>query len=510
MMKLSRIGAAALAVALSFTLLTPVGVKAEQWHDYNKGAGTVIDKYEKTITVTGTDNGDGTAGGWNANKAELAAWNNAVAQGIAVAGTETSWNKRIDVIDTSVTPAKTIHNYFKYASGGYTSTSTNDPAADNKSTTCILKFTYTEYKNTITGEMAYNEDDLSGGNRLTETPNYIDSKITVHTGDFDDIGILLDGGNVEIRNIKSSNKKVVQARLGDTWVNKTTKIKDINKDDKGFYYVANNGSGENIYVPSADTKVNASSAIISIRVFGKKVGKAVISFDIYDVNGTKTGSAKVTVVSTKDKAIESITFAGKSLEQGDTIGKTDNKYIYKGKDINTFYEYTTKKAGKLKVKTGKNYNLVRIQVGVLEKYKWDSSMDPHYGEDNYSTADATYSKTKAIETTGAHPVDLNGDGDYDDTIDGMRESAVMFRYKTVKNNKKITLGKLPDYTNQTDIDSETYNNANANQNKSESSIINSQNAANRAPTRIKVTVYNKIDKKYEDYEYEIYKRIKKY
>ncbi|WP_175475340.1 hypothetical protein [Butyrivibrio sp. ob235] len=314
---------------------------------------------------------------------------------------------------------------------------------------------------------------------------------------------------MEIRNIKSSNKKVIQARLGNTSVNKTTFIKDINKDDKGFYYVADNGSDEQIYVPSADTKVNASYARISIRVFGKKAGKSVVSFDIYDINGAKTGSAKVTVVSTKDKDIESITFAGKSLEQGDTIGKTDNKYIYKGKDINTFYEYTTKKAGKLKVKAGKNTKLVRIQVGVLEKYTWNNTMDPDYGEYNYSTADRTNTNTTAYETTENHPVDLNGDGDYDDVIDGMSERGVKFRYKTVKNNKKITLGKLPEYRNENSSRSATYT-ANADMNASESTTINTLSGENVAPTMIKVTVYNKVDKEYTDYYYVINKRIKKY
>ncbi|WP_022762905.1 hypothetical protein [Butyrivibrio sp. AD3002] len=510
MMKLSRIGAAALAVALSFTLLTPVGVKAEQWHDYGSGAGTVIDEYNKKITITGTDNGDGTAGGWDANKAELAAWNNAVAQGIAVAGTETNWDDYVDITDTSVTPVKTVHHYFRYASRGYTHTSTNDPAVDNKSTTCILRFTYTEYKNNITGEMSYDRAELSGGNRQVETPNDIPLKWTVYTGMFTDIHIGLDGGNVEIRNIKSSNKKAVQVRLGATTVNKTTSIRELSKDDRGFYYTANQGSKQKIYVPSVDTKVNASYADICLRVFGRKAGKSVISFDIYDANGAKTGSAKITVVSSKDKDIESITFAGKSLEQGDIIGKTDNKYIYKGKDINTFYDYTTKKAGKLKVKVGKNTKLLRIQVGVLEKYNWDSNMDPENGKNNYSTSDGTFTSNYAFETTENHPVDLNGDGDYDDVVNGMSERSVKYRYKTVKNNKKITLGKLPLYTNSSYNESATYNNANASQNYSGSMTDNKLNDENVAPTMIKVTVYNKVDKEYYDYYYVINKRIKKY
>ncbi|SEM41072.1 hypothetical protein SAMN04487770_13730 [Butyrivibrio sp. ob235] len=210
MMKLSRIGAAALAVALSFTLLTPVGVKAAQGRDYytNDDMGddpSVIDTYTKKITVTG-DNSEDIPIARKDEKATLAAWNNAVAQGIAVAGTENSYNVRVGVLNTSTN--KTEYTYFKYANKGYSLLNPNNPeyemSADNKTVTRVLRFTYTEYKNNITGEMAYDEYELAGGNRLTETPNYIPVKKTLHTGDYGNITVLLDAGNVEIRNINGS------------------------------------------------------------------------------------------------------------------------------------------------------------------------------------------------------------------------------------------------------------------------------------------------------------------
>jgi hypothetical protein len=376
--------------------------------------------------------------------------------------------------------------------------------------TCTLKFIHTEYKNNITGAVAYDPDDLISS-AYYEGANSIPYKWTVYTGAYGNIELELDAGNVGISNLKSSKKKIVQARVVNSEVNKTSDYYTLRKDNKGYYFTSET-TGDDVYVPSIDTKVNKSKAKITIRIFGKKAGKSVLSFDIVDVNGAKTGSAKITVVSSKDLPIDSITFAGKSLEQTNIIGAADNKYMYKGKDLYTFASsYTTKKSGKLKVTPNKNYKLVKIQVGTLEKYTWNSSMDPTtYGANNYSTADVTKADYTSIETTESHPVDLNGDGDFDDVIEGVAENSVTYRLKTVKNNKKITLGKLPSYTNKTTNQSTTYNNANSTENWSKQTSKDEAGLENVAPTLIKITLYNKVSKEYEVVEYEIHKRIKKY
>lgn len=494
---------------LSATLVFPITASAAQYSDWHSAASNVIDSNTKTYRFTGTSlkvvvseyDDEDTVNERTESVARLAAWNQAVNQGVVKAGTFAKYD--VDVYAYDATNKKWVDNYFLYADeAGWSCNEDSDRAADG-SYTYNLAIYQTTYKNNITGETSAKESDLTGVDLVSV--NSIPKKTSVYTGAYKDITLNLRCGNVKIQKIKSSNKKVIQARAISNYTYKTTSNRALSKDQAGYYYEI---SGEKFYVPEG-TKINNSYATVTLRVFGKKAGKAVVSFDIVDVNGAKTGSAKITVVSSKTKPIASITFGGKSLDQGDVIGSSNTKYIYNKQDINAVSAYTTAKSGKLKVTPSDGYKLVRIQVGNLEKYKYDSANDPSYASSNYSTTGKTHASSKVIETTESHPVDLNNDGDYDDVVDGVDESAVTYRYKTVKNNKKITLSKVTSYRKTTSSSSTTVID-NPEASTSSETISGATDAQVKAPTSIKVTLYNKSAKEYVDVYYTIYKKVKAY
>lgn len=513
MRRLSKLGAGALALMLSATLVLPITANAAQSRDWYASGGSVIDSNTKTYrfsgsavkatttTTTTDDDDDYDYYDYTTQKnAELNAWNQALAQGVVKAGTFAKFDHSVQVYDTAA--GKYVTYYFQYADDGGWDYS-NDDEWSGTTYTYYLTITQTSYKHNVTGETSTKYSDLTGVNLVDV--NTIPKKATVYTGAYQDIMLNLRAGNIKIKNVKSSNKKAVQARVINSVTNKTSENYELSKDLKGYYYTVN---GEDFYVQPG-TKVNKSNATVDLRVFAKKAGKSVISFDIEDINGNKTGSAKITVVSSKTKPIASITFGGKSLDQGDVIGSSNSKYIYNKQDLNAFSGYTTAKSGKLKVTTSDGYKLVRIQVGTLEKFKYDSSQDPSKANSNYSTGGTNYTYSKTIETTERHPVDLNKDGDYDDVVDGVSEDAVTFRYKTVGNNKKITLSKTSHYTKTTTSTSTSVIN-NPEANKSSEVVTGATDGSALAPTSIKVTVYNKSAKEYVDVYYTIYKKVKKF
>ena len=498
---------------LSATLVFPITANAAQSKDWHSATSNVIDSNTKTYRVTGSalkvtpeayddeeDVRDKTK-----SIARLAAWNQAVAQGVVKAGTFAKYD--VDVYAYDATNKKWVDNYFIYVDEAGWDSNDDDRvgewSTDGTTYSYYLTIYQTTYKNNITGETSAKESDLTGVDLVSV--NSIPKKTSVYTGAYKDITLYLNCGNIKIQKIKSSNKKVIQARAISNYTYKTTSNKTLSKDQVGYYYTV---SGEKFYVPEG-TKVNNSYATVTLRVYGKKAGKAVVSFDIVDFNGAKTGSAKITVISSKTKPVASITFGGKSLDQGDVIGSSNAKYIYNKQDINAVSAYTTAKSGKLKVTPSDGYKLVRIQVGSLDKYKYDSSQDPDYAEKNYETAGKKYTNTKIIETTETHPVDLNNDGDYDDVVDGVYESAVTYRYKTVKNNKKITLSKVTSYR-KTTTTSSTVVKDNEDASSSKEEISGATDAQAKAPTSIKVTLYDKSAKEYVDVYYTIYKKVKAY
>ncbi len=505
----SKIRALASAFALSVMFMTSTTAQAAQSHDYSytRSSSVIDSNYNQTKVSASAPCYDknGKALKYARNTAFINAWTIGVQKGFAKVGNPSDYATYYYV--TNPGSNELIFSYFALNNGYRYSTDYEETGTGkDKIVTAYVTFYKTVYKNNITGETSTERSDLTG-TRIYKGDNEIPEKEMVYKGDYSDIDVYLGSGNVKIKNLKSSNKKVVQAT---SFVDSSVKTSDcyaIHKDSKGYYYYPDYGQSVK-YINNPDAKINRSHAHVIIRVFGKKSGKAVISFDIVNKDGKKTGSAKVTVVSTTSEPLASVTLGGKSLDQGNTVGSAKSNYIYNNKNLNAFYKYTTMKKGVLKVTPNKDYKLVRIQVGHLEKYKYDTKNEPDYGDKNYSTADVTKTDRKSVETTRYHHVDLNGDGDYDDVVNGIDEDSVLYRYKTVKNKSKITLSKTPSYTKTTTRNSTTYHNSNATENTSTVKYDNNKGYCLTAPTSIRITLYNKIAKQYEDVTYTVWKKIK--
>ncbi|MBQ4488105.1 MAG: hypothetical protein II944_02215, partial [Ruminobacter sp.] len=210
-----------------------------------------------------------------------------------------------------------VYKYYKYVNRGWNlEDRAYDQSADKKTFKYTGTYTYTEYKNSITGETSFDRNALNGkGYTLTEKVNDYPAKAKVYTGGVAYIKVKLGSGNIKLKKVKSSNKKVIKAKIASTEENITTDKYNFSKDTKGYYYKSN-VTEDKIYVSSPTEVVNESNATVYIKVYGVKDGKATVSFDIYDVNGTKTGKGKVTVYSDKKLPITDITYGGQSLEQG--------------------------------------------------------------------------------------------------------------------------------------------------------------------------------------------------
>lgn len=518
-MNIKKLSATLLATTLAaaFALAPATEVQAKQFHDYGEAwedhneVDPVIDEQVSVVNVEGVATGNTIEENSVSAEASKNVFEAAKGKGIMEDGDSTNYDYDYAKKDEN---GKVIEKrYYKFVNSGWsTEDVVLDRTVDGENVTIKLtyKFKHKEFKNNVTGETSFSKDALLGKANIEKGKvNFYDEKVKVYTKGTTDVEIQLTSGNVEIRNLKSSKKKIVKAKVAGTKEERTTYNYSFSKDAKGYYYVP--VTGEKVYVPSSDVKVNKSSATVWITVYGVKNGKAKISFDVYDINGQKTGTESFTVVSNKERPIKEITFAGKSLEQGNVIGTNNSNYIHNGKDIDTFYDYTTKKSGKLKITTGDDYKLIKLQVGSLEKYQASTATSKYTPDkkDNYTTDDRTSVDSYSIETTAPHPVDLNGDGDYDDTINGMKEERVYFRYKTVKNGKKIKLSKVRYNHVETTEKSITYKN-NADQNKSEITKTNYANWDATAPTAVRVTVLNKVTKNYETYTYMIYKKVKKF
>ncbi|WP_026659078.1 hypothetical protein [Butyrivibrio sp. AC2005] len=511
-MNIKKLSATLLATTLAaaFALAPVTEVKAAQQPDWvrefdaNGNPIDVIDRNVKKVRVEGVSTGDEAS----LLKAKADLLNKAVAQGILEETDRNDYDYYIELEDGE----KTVTKYYKFINEGWSEDDderVSDTSSDGKTIRLTYSFYYTEFKNSITGETSFDLNALKGqGYTESQKINAYPEKVRVYTGGTNIVYVTLGSGNIKLKKVKSSNKKVIKAKIVENEEYTTTQNYTFRKDSKGYYYES--VAGEKVYVSSPTDKVNMSRAKVGIKLYGVKDGKATVSFDIYDINGSKTGKGKITVVSDTNLPIKDITFGGQSLEQGVKIGETNNNYIYKGKDFNTFYAYTKKKSGKLKVTTSKDYKIERIQVGKLEKYNWNTSQIPGYDSYyNYNTGDRSENNSLKIETTKPHPVDLNGDGDFKDIVNGMDESKVEFRFKTVKNGKKIKLSKIPSYTTFSADDSESYAN-NQDLNFSNSYKYNNKKAMAVAPTAIRVTLFNKVTKEYEIYTYYINLKIKKY
>ncbi|WP_026526048.1 hypothetical protein [Butyrivibrio sp. VCD2006] len=406
--KFSKLGAAALAIALSLTTLAPISANA---------AGYPTVDIELSTTKTNQTFDDA-----------LITENNTV------------------IYSTTDRNAFTVE-WDKYKNlQGY---SRDSSSTDGKNYTYyIIQKTY---KNEITGAVGLSKADVSPNSQYTEEKT-LTKEVYVVAGEPTILNVELMNGDTAIKKVKSSKKKVVTAALDKKHksVTITSSHPQIYSDNTGYYY--RKSTGEKVYIPksasgysydkeSAEYKnSNASSASIGILLNPKKAGTSKVSFSIYNKDGQQTARVSVKVIVRSDNDVfKTLSFGGKSLIQK-KYGNSD--YINYGKRTSAYdLNVTTKAKGKLIVKPNKGYKIVKIQVGTYTKptkiggYSYDVYTNTyHNSQSEYS------SKTRSGKGYFTHH-DRNKDGDYLDKVYGSYESEVGMKYQTVKSGKTIKLGQ---------------------------------------------------------------------
>ena len=228
------------------------------------------------------------------------------------------------------------------------------------------------------------------------------------------------------------------------------------------------------------------------------VGLAMDAFAVSICKGLAAGKVtkkniKVTVA--KDTFMfKSVTYAGKSLLYDFSKGANNNNYIYSGANKQRM-SYTTKKAGKFKVTPSKDYKIVNIWV------ERDNAWVPYADPDrNYDDKYGTCNVSELIRQKT--PVDLNGDGDCFDTIDGINEAAgATYSLQRLKNGKKLVLGK--------NVYKKDYKYSYQSKLSKSNSSSYTKDESNLITTDIVVVYQNKITKQYGSYPFSITLRVGK-
>ncbi|WP_026499582.1 hypothetical protein [Butyrivibrio sp. WCD2001] len=523
MMKLSRIGAAALAVALSVTLCTPTtaiaaskkkplaAVELDKQGDGSEGVD--IDKKEYVF--------DGVEDETNNIDAEDVARMKMAAQGVAEGWLSDQYSQQYfeyefwaPVIENGVVRTK---DYYSKGNFEYNRANVGNYSTDDGKTYRIIA-TVTTYKNRTTGATGAREKDVVNKD-ITHT---FAKGIRVKTGEITYLSVPLVNGDVGITNVKSSKKKIVKAERfnkKDTVTVSNDNISvEVDADGTEYFYTSTGQKiilGNNKTEGYDRTKVaeyasrTDSSATCWIKLTPNKSGKTKLSFDITNSTGTVTGHVETTVYSVATTDVFSkATYAGKSLLTDYSNSKNLN---YGRLETDTEWDVSTAKSGKLSFKTTKNYVIKKIEVGTL--FAETNTVQKNEYQDYYYERSASGSRVQN------HEVDLNGDGDTVDTINGITESNVNFKYTTVKNNKKIklsTIGYDATYSNSsksrgkanTATGKTNYWDTNAAGNPVEETTTNNGYSL-YAPTIVKVTVLDKLNDQYATYNFTIYRKVGK-
>ncbi len=524
MRKLSRFGAAALALALSVTFLTPVQAQAAknettaslQLKEKLTDESSVIDT--DVITV-GDVSGTGVDDAYNDadDNARNNAYKNAVKaladKGLATT-TEPAFNCSSREIDGTT-----------YYYSGYSWGDTDYSYAADGTCTCVLKGVYTwKYINSQTKKSSIFRKEVDNNYTADEAKaRTFQSAVMVKKGEITYLAVALRGGDTKITGLKSSKKNIAKVSVYKKMSVDATTNADNVKVNYVYDEVAKKGSWVVSYYTTVGAKVivgtyddedkaneaaknaemTASSAARCIKIDARAIGKSNLTFNIVNKNGN-VSKVKTTIHVVDDTNIfKTLTFAGQSL-------------IDKDQDKKSFYEdgsgdyFTTKAKGKLVAKANKNYIIKKIEVGKLytenvNKGLDDTYYDSHYEEEKkYSDKYSAYSETGKTTT---HKVDLNGDGDFDDTINGVPESNVTYRWKKTKSGKMVKLSTVGE--NYGSSTSYTYKNS-ENRNKEKISGSNVSKTRNfTAPTAFRITFFNKITKQYGTTEFTITRPVSK-
>ena len=461
MKKVLKMGTAALAFALALTMSVPVTAQAKaetkiQLHK-NSYYSDSSDLIQENTTVV--------AGPFNRNtKDGETAFENAAVQGgfVAPDATGNYAFRRYNPNNCSCTGRA------YYWKPGYST------KVESNNTVIIYKY----YVNTMTGQTGTSLSEVN--KRITKESaeyNKFQPSIKIKKGEITYLSVPLQNGDIEIGQIKSSKKSVVSAkkynRISYVYNTDDNASLSYDKNDDGTYtYYYLNSVGEKVVViTSADSKAisdakkttNGSYAYKCIKLVGKKSGASKVSFDVFNKAGVKTGSVSVKVYVQDDTDIlKTLTFGGKSLLDDYSSPKHLN---YGKKSTDTLWGVSSKKKGKIVAKANKNYQIKKIEVGTL------------------------YAETTPIDAS-------NATGSYESTTHKTGyDQTETFVYKTVKNGKVIKLSTQPYSDNYNNITNDTYSSS-ISKKYEDGSTLNANIRGLYAPTKIRVTYYNKLTKTY--------------
>lgn len=348
----------------------------------------------------------------------------------------------------------------------------------------VDKTNSTTYRNKVTGETCVKDNKgkvVSGDYEKATTYEYYTDfvpQLDIGLDEDLDYSIPLRAGETLVGFAVTSGKKSLTITKCGESVSDASFLYDY--DAKQNYIKRRDGSKDYVGTDKQAAALKLKRYTFRYRLFGKKAGKANLQIKIADRAGVVTTYNVKVIVSNDTREIKSVTYAGKELVPDLSKNGSYRKLLECQTTNKKGIKYTTKKSGKFKVKMGNRYRFVTAYVikpnpytSKTDTYKWGSS---------------TETTTKLVRGY-SKGIDLNGDGDFEDTIDGIDESRYAgYNCQKIKNNQKITLNKIPDQKKETSI--EVYDRTQKAKNYS------SYYKSNMARTEIVIVYQDKISKRF--------------
>ncbi len=347
------------------------------------------------------------------------------------------------------------------------------------------------YKNKVTGDTyTYNRGDKWDSDAYRKaTKSFFGNPKKVQVGVKNNLKFSLKAESGQAFDgklkIKSGKANVTVKQVGKI---ETEVLPTWDSNAKQYYFAKLDGTKE--YVGDLDDAQWYAKKRIQYQytyiLYGKQAGAAKLQ---YKIDGKKN-TIKVTVTDNA-RPFASVTFGGKSYQLDYNAGATNSNYYAKQSSNKVGNFYTTKKSGKFKLQMNKNYKFTAMYV--VKDTDYETVKNTNWDEGT---------KLARKSTKG---IDLNGDGDFEDRIDGISESEFKDKFfvKYTKKNAKIKLNTSFDQLNENGTD--YYD-----ENKQYSRKYTHTYKGNTASTRVIVVYQNKITKAFGTQEFKIeYKKNKK-
>lgn len=335
------------------------------------------------------------------------------------------------------------------------------------------------YKNNANGKTWTSDDEDYLKEYEGKQVEYKEDTIDIETKAYTEFTIGTKPGEADIDKIKAKSGKgnISFKVVSKSSILRDAKFKDIcSKDDKGNYYYYY--QGKKINVPEADLEKSAGYVSVTLRVYGKKVGKTVLEYKTKDKDGKVVGKNKLTVnVKDDAAAITKITYGGKVLISSTLTEINTNSYdgVYGdgefGDEPRYSGTYVTKKSGKFKATAGKGYKIVAVYARVYNDYELSEDGE-QYNHKKTNNGFAKGTRTYGIEGNDNSP----------------------YTWTKIKNGGKLTLSKVP--TEKTPAHTDEY-------------VSSTGYTSNFATTTVKVVYQHKKSKKFGVYNVPITLRLKK-